>query len=307
MKAIYLVGVSALAWLAMATPAHAFGLSPAVLRADNLVPGSHYEQEVIISNGSSNLDSKVKVKFNVPGAEDWITIDRGNDFKFDANNKSETVVVGVDVPAGADIGKYTGNISFEVVPEAKDSNNGQVSVNFGGQLAVELNVGSKTVTGFEIKEVKVADLEVGGHFWFINYPGIIKTDLLIENTGNVAVAPDKMILKIFNANETSLVETISTDNIATVKAFATDWSAAEFKTLLPAGSYWATYEIYQGEKIIKTDKIHLSIMDAGKIADYTGANIFDAGWQDLTLAGVIVLVILAGLIWGIIALVNARR
>ena len=95
--------------------------------------------------------------------------------------------------------------------------------------------------------------------------------------------------------------------IEEVKPFTTAWVDVNFKTKLPAGNYWANYEIYQDEKIVKTDKIHLSILSTGTISDYKGANFWEAGWQDLSLAGLIVIVTLGILIWGIITLINFFR
>ncbi len=295
-----------MAWLAIATPVYAFGLSPATLYADNLVPGSHFEQEVVIVGTGDSANLIVKVKFNVPGANDWIEIDRGNEFKFSANNKKEKMLISVDVPQGTPVGKYKGSLNLEVIPEAADNNDGQVSINYGGQIDVVLNVGSKAISSFNVKEVKVFDLEAGGHFWFIKFPGIIKAILQIENTGNVAVAPDKIVLKIFDASQKQLLEAVSTDRIASVKPLTTGWTNARIKTNLPAGSYWATYEIYQGDKIIQTDKIHLSIMAPGTITDYSGANLWDLGEVNLSILAGVIVIILAGLIWGIIALARAR-
>ena len=57
-----------------------FGVSPPYVKNERLDRGSHYEQKIILVRGDPIEDLKAEITIDVPGAQEWISIDKGTEF-----------------------------------------------------------------------------------------------------------------------------------------------------------------------------------------------------------------------------------
>mgnify|MGYP000235728692 CR=1 FL=1 len=255
-----------------------FGISPPYIKNENLSQGLHYEKKITLVRGDPIEDWKVEIIVNVPGANDWISVDKGKEFIMPKGAQQVPIVFSIDVPKNAKFGRYTGSIRVKTAP-VKDPEEGTISILLGGQIDVNLNV-QKEIFDFNVRGVKAPDLEEGEKRWIFYFPGIIKFSMQIENLGNIKAAPSKVIFDIYDEKEKELLETIQTTKMNKINPFEIDWVIAELKTKLKAGSYYAQYKIFKKDEIVNQGKIHLSILSKGSIVDYQRATIFDIGLKD---------------------------
>ncbi len=255
-----------------------FGISPPYVKNENLGQGSYYEKKITLVRGDPIEDWKIEIIVNVPGADDWISVDKGKEFIMPEGAQQVPMVIKVNVPKDAKFGRYIGSIRVKTAP-VKSPEAGTVSILLGGQIDVNLNV-QKEIFDFNVRGVKVSDLEEGDKRWIFYFPGIIKFSMQIENLGNIKASPSKVFFDIYDENEKELLESISTTKMNKINPFEINWVIAELKTKLKAGSYYAQYKIFKKDEIVSQGRIHLSILAKGTIADYQRVTIFDLALKD---------------------------
>lgn len=249
-----------------------FGISPPYFSNDSLTRGSHYDKKIIIVRGEGEEDWNAKVTINVPGADNWIKVDRGTDFTFPKGETQMPINVSVDVPADADFEQYKGNITVVTSPSSgAGTGGGAISIALGGQIDVDLNVLDKKIEDFVLRGISVKDVEEGRKwlFWFI--PAKVEMSLKIENIGNIPTTASKVELDILDANQESILETTSTNKLPKVKSFETKEVLAKIPTKLSAGSYWINFRVFKGDQIVDKGEgqLHLSIVKAGELGKST--------------------------------------
>jgi hypothetical protein len=90
--------------------------------------------------------------------------------------------------------------------------------------------------------------------------------MLLENTGNIDVAPSRVQFTIFDATGNILLEdTQSKGRITKVQPYATEEITAELPTRLPAGTYVARYKIFNDEEIKQEGEVNLNILPYGTL------------------------------------------
>jgi hypothetical protein len=90
--------------------------------------------------------------------------------------------------------------------------------------------------------------------------------MLIENIGNVPVAPTDVVFRIYQqGGEVLLQETHAKGKIKTVDPFMTETVFAELPTRLPQGSYLARFEIMNGDEVKLDGEVNLSILPYGTL------------------------------------------
>jgi len=252
-----------------------FGISPPYIKNENLGQGSQYEKKITLVRGDPVEDWKVEVIINVPGADDWISVDKGKEFIMPEGAQQVPIIFSVNVPKNVKFGRYIGTIRIKTAP-VEPPEEGTISILLGGQIDVNLNV-QKNIFDFKVRGVKVSDLEEGNKQWIFYFPGIIKFSMQIENLGNINASPSKVVLDIYDEQKNELLETISTTRMNKINPFEIDWVIAELKTKLKAGSYYAQYKIFKKDEIVSQGEIHMSILSKGSIVNYKKATIFDLG------------------------------
>jgi len=265
-----LLGVSLFVALYVVAPyVHAgFGITPPYVRNDKLTQGSEFTQEITLVRGDPIEDLKAELTLNVPGAESWITIDRGTEFLLPKGEKQVPIEVTVRVPANAEYKQYTGSIRIRTV--SPDPASG-VSIALGAQVDVDLRVVDE-VRDFEVKRVRLSEVEEARRFWWLDFPGKITFTMGIENTGNAPTAPAKVQLDIYDKRGTIVLETtVNTNAIEQVRPFETREVVAYLPTRLPPGAYLVKYSIFQFSDTVKrTGELTLSVLPRGTLAGYVG-------------------------------------
>jgi hypothetical protein len=246
-----------------------FGISPPFFRSDNLTRGSYFEEKIYLVRGDPVEDSKVTITINVPGADNWIKIDKGTSFILPKGEKAVPILVSVQVPNDAPYGRYTGFMRITVEP--KEVPPGQVGIALGARVEVDLNVTERKVFNFIVRTVEFFDSEEGYKWLFFFVPGKLVMRVAIENTGNLPVVPTKVHLDIYDMLKSKILESLNSVKIeGKVLPFKTDNILAIFKTKLPKGNYWVKYKIYKDNDVVREGELVISVKERGSIPGYKG-------------------------------------
>ena len=241
-----------------------FGITPPYVRNSSLTRNSVYEQEILLVRSDPTAELMASVTIDAPGFEDWIEIEQGDEFLLPVGEDRVPMNVKVTVPDNADFENYTGNIRIKTAPAGENLSQGAVNISLGAQVDIDINVIDKEILDFRIRRISISDLDEGHKLGWLYFPGKIRFSMLLENTGNVPVAPSEVNFRIFNSSgEVLLEETSHTNRIKRVEPFATENVVAELPTRLPAGSYRAKYEIKNGDEVKQEGEVTLSILPYG--------------------------------------------
>jgi hypothetical protein len=124
----------------------------------------------------------------------------------------------------------------------------------------------RQIEDFRVRKISVAELNEGSKIGWLFFPGKIVFDMLLENTGNVPIAPSSVDFQIYDrAGEALLEETQHIGRINEVAPYDTQTVSADIPTRLPAGSYIARYRIYNGEELKQQGDLSLTIQPAGTV------------------------------------------
>ena len=298
MCAVFLLGIRN-------TGAEGFGITPPYVTNDSLTQGSRYEQRIVLVRGSPDQDLTAKVSINVPGANDWISVDRGTQFTMPAGTQQMPIVVTVNVPNNAKLGHYSGNIQVVISPLAGPTA-GTVGLTIGAQIDVNLQVIDKKMVDFKVHRVTMTNTEEGHTLWWMNFPGKVLFTMDLENDGNIAGSPDKVVFTYGEYLTQKVLETeANTNGLDSVQPFETKSVTAEMPVYLPQGSYKVFYEIYGRDDgdVIGQGTLDLSVLPPGSLTGYIGYNF----WGLRSNEKFITFAIGAGIIlalWGIYALIK---
>jgi hypothetical protein len=290
--------------------AHAgFGITPPYVRNDKLTQGSSFTQEIILVRGDPVDDLKAEITLNVPGIEDWITIDRGTEFLLPAGSKQVPMRVTITVPQNAAYERYQGTIRIRTL--SPDPASG-VSIALGAQIDVDLRVVDE-IRDFEVKRVQISETEEPRRLWWLEFPGKIQFSMGIENTGNAPTSPSRVQLDIYDRRGNVVLETsYNTNEIEEVLAFETRDTIAFLPTKLPPGAYLVKYSIFRFEDEVKrSGELTLSVLPKGTLAGYVGYGFDGLSFRDkLTLivpVGVLALLVLLVVVVFAFRRKNAKR
>lgn len=230
----------------------AFGVSPPFVLNDHLLKGSHFEQKIVLSRDKPEQDLRVELTIDAPEIGGWITIDKGLSFVLPEGQQQVPMQVLVDVPEDAEFGSYKGKIAVRTIPEKSEE--GMVTIALGGEIRVELTVTEEKVAEFRVLTCDIPDFEEGKP---------IKLLMKIENTGNVATAPSRVHLDVYDKYHRELLESGDDTNLDLIEPFNTKEIYAQFPTNLGVNSYWGEIKIFKDEEIIREEKIYFSIIERG--------------------------------------------
>ena len=283
--AILLVLATFFGWFSVA---HAgFGITPPYVQSDRLTRGTIYEQRITLVRSDPTDDQRAEISMNIPGVESWFTVDRGTSFILPAGETQVPIVIAVHVPTDAEYTRHQGTIRIRT-SSASDQPGGGVSIALGAQIDVDIKVVDK-IYDFDVRRIRVSDLEEGRRKWGLLFPAKIRFFMTIENTGNEVFGPTKVKFDIYDSEGEVLQETTyNTNKIEQIEPFAIKEVLAELPSRLPAGRYTAKYTIYKGEDIAQQNQINLSVAAIGAVQGYTGYGFSGLSVQDKAkVAGVI--------------------
>lgn len=270
-RAIFLVLISLLVFLISTDVALAgFGITPPYVRNARLTPGAVFEQTVTLVRSDPVDDLQANITMNLPGVEEWFSIDRGMSFIMPKGETQVPIVVTVRVPEDAEYTQHKGAIRIRTSAPPSESETGGVSIALGAQIDVAIEVVDQ-IFDFEVRKIRVTDLEEGRRKWGLFFPAKIRFYMTIENTGNADYGPTQVRFEIYDGDGDQLLETSeNTNDIEQIAPFATQEVLAELPTRLPAGRYVAKYTVFKGAEIAQQNVITLSINPIGTIPGYEG-------------------------------------
>ncbi len=306
MSTIYkLFGLLAV-WMLLFQPASAgFGITPPYVNNSSLTRNSIYEQTILLVRSDPTVPLKAQISIDVPGVNEWVTIAEGTEFTLPQGEAKVPMTVRITVPEDAEFKRYTGNIRIKT--SAADTSAGAVSISLGAQIDVDLTVIDKVIKDFRVRKVGLSDLNEGHKFWWLYFPGKIQFEMMIENLGNVDVAPSEILFRIYDSSgQVLLEETANTNSVKEISPFKTDTVFAYLPTRLPYGNYITRYQVKNGDEVKQEGEMNLSILPYGTLqtAGY--------GFMGLSLAHKLsvllpLFVFLTGLSFILVRITNSRR
>lgn len=270
-----------------------FGITPPYVKNTSLTRNSQYQQEIFLVRSDPVNDLRVQISIDVPGINDWFSIDKGTEFIMPRGEVKTPIKVNVKVPGDADFGNYRGAIRIRTSPaDNSRTGSGAVSIALGAQIDVDLTIIDKKIYDFRVRRISISDVNMGHSLAWLFFPGKIRFAMSIENTGNIDVAPSKVTFDIYDPKGEQLLEqTESTNRIATIAPFETKEVIAELPTRLPIGNYIARYKIYNGEEVKQDGELNVSIVPYGTVAA-AGYGFFGLSLRDQASIGAPIILIL---------------
>jgi len=243
-----------------------FGITPPYVTNASLTRNSVYEQIIYLVRSDPTTDLKATISVDVPGINEWFTIEEGNEFILEQGEQKVPMTVKVFVPDNADFKQYKGNIRIKTGAPDDSVAAAGVNISLGAQIDVDLNVIDKEILDFKVRRIGISDLNEGHKVGWLYFPGKIRFEMFIENIGNVPVAPSDVVFRIYDrSGNVILEETHKKGKITTVDPFMTETVFAEIPTRLPQGSYLARFEILNGEEVKLAGEVNVSILPFGTL------------------------------------------
>lgn len=280
-----------------------FGITPPYVKNTSLVRNSTYEQQILLVRSDPNVAQKAEIVVDAPEIASWIQIVEGNSILMPRGEQKVSMTVRVTVPSDAEFKEYKGSIRIRTLPADGQVADGAVSISLGALVDIELSVIDKEIKDFRVRKISVGELNEGHKFAWLFYPGKVRLDMMLENTGNIDVAPSTVELRIFeNSGKVLLEETKNIGAIKKVKPYATDTVTAEIPTRLPSGSYVAHYLVYNDGEVKQEGDVSLLVLPFGTL------NLAGFGFLGLSLAHKIsILLPIFSFVIAILYLIHIRR
>jgi hypothetical protein len=243
-----------------------FGVTPPYVKNTSLTRNSTYEQQILLVRGDPNTALKATVVVDAPEIASWIEIVEGNVFELPRGEQKVPMTVRVKVPDDAEFRNYTGAIRIKTGAADDEVSAGAVNISLGAQVDIDLNVIDREIKDFRIRKINITDLNEGHKLAWLFFPGKIRFGMLLENTGNVDVAPSTVTFKIYDATgNIALEETKNKGKIPKVKPYATEEIVAELPTRLPAGTYIARYQIFNDDEVKQEGEVNMNVLPYGTL------------------------------------------
>ncbi len=244
-----------------------FGITPPYVNNASLTRNSVYEQTILLVRSDPTTDLKATISIDVPGINSWFEILEGNEFLLPRGEQKVPMTVRVTVPNKADFKQYPGNIRIKTGATDDQIIAGAVSISLGAQVDVDITVIDKEIKDFKIRKIGISDLNEGHKIGWLYFPGKIKFEMLLENIGNVPVAPSEVVFRIYNNSGSVLLEeTKNKGKITKVAPFNIDTVFVNIPTNLPSGSYLVRFEIINdGGEVKREGELNLSILPYGTL------------------------------------------
>jgi len=243
-----------------------FGITPPYVRNSSLTRNSTYEQQILLVRSDTSIPQKAEITVDAPEILEWIQIVEGDEIKMPVGVQKVPMTVRVSVPDDADFSEYEGSIRIRTLPDGDDLAAGAVSISLGALVDIKLSVIDRQIRDFRIRQISVPDLNEGTKAAWLFFPGKIRFDMLLENTGNIDISPSEVEFRIFDrTGKVLLEETSNLGKIDTVEPYGTDTITAEIPTRLPQGTYIARYKIYNDDEVKQEGDLTLNILPDGSV------------------------------------------
>jgi len=245
-----------------------FGVSPPYISSDKIRPGVRYEQTINLLR--SNTESKLNLQMiiDAPEIADWVSFEGGDTTSMSIGKSNKKLTVYIDVPENADLGNYQGKVIVKT--KSSDDTGAMINISTGAEININFDLVDELYNEIVVKNASIADYSIGTGFIskiYAKFSKLLKIDLQLENIGNVDTSLSKVIIDIYDIKEREQLVSLSDVEIDEVKAFETSQVEASFKAFLDVGQYWGNIKVYQGNKIIYTNKLAFTV-ERGEIGYY---------------------------------------
>lgn len=229
----------------------AFGISPAGIYNDRLMPGAKFEQSFTVSRSlEEKEDLIVLVEPDLGEIASWFSYEPSQSFDFPGNKSEVKLTIKVSVPPDAALKSYDGFIRVKAT--TKEKNTG-VSIVKGVRMDVNLLTSNIVVSDLLVRAMRFADVKEGEP---------LSLTLTIENKGNVAVAPSKATVEVLNLNQEP-IGTLTTDKADKVDANQTEDIVMDLPltVALGKGEYFGVAKVYLGEKVLRQERLVFRVLE----------------------------------------------
>jgi hypothetical protein len=247
--------------------AHAgFGITPPYVKNTSLTRNSIYEQQILLVRSDPTAPQQAEIVIDAPELAGWLEIVEGTPIDLPSGLQKVPMTVRVRVPADAEFKEYTGAIRIRTLPADGALARGSVNISLGARVDIALTVIDRQIEDFRVRKISVAELNEGSKLGWLFFPGKIRFDMLIENTGNVDISPSRVEFRIFDRSGQVMLEEVNNiGRIDEISPYDTDTVTAELPTRLPAGSYIARYRVFNSDELKQEGDLTLSIQPAGTV------------------------------------------
>lgn len=243
-----------------------FGITPPYVRNTSLTRNSTYEQQILLVRSDTNVAQRAEISIDAPEIQDWIEVVEGENIRMPEGVQKVPMTVRISVPPDAEFKDYEGAIRIRTLPDDGQVTPGAVSISLGALVDIDLSVIDREIRDFRVRKISVSDLNEGSKFAWLFFPGKIRFDMMIENTGNIDISPSRVEFRIFDrAGKVLLEETENIGSIPTIPPYGTETVTAELPTRLPAGAYVARYRVYNDEDVKQEGDLSLNVLPAGSL------------------------------------------
>ena len=244
--------------LAPNTSLAAFGASPPFLNASHLVKGASYEQTIYLVRDNTDTALPILAELDLPeNIRSWVSMEQGTSFVIPEGTRQFPVKILINVPQSAELGVYSGSITFGSQPEQT----GQVTVSLGIEIPINLTVGTNIYREIKTRLVKLLDIEEG---W--NPRVYIK----LQNAGNIPEKFDSATYELFDAfKDKRFAISQKREGFPEIKPFTTEEFTVEFPVdfHLGVGQYWGSVTFYQGDKAVGGQTTIFSVLKKGSLSN----------------------------------------
>lgn len=264
-----------------------FGVSPADIINKNLVPGSSFEEDLILVQNTPDVDLNAVAVIDAGKINDWIKIEGGNNFIIPKGVQQFPIKVDISVPQDAALGEYKGAITINASPAGKQA--AGVSVNIGVIAGIDLGITNMKISKFSIQNFRIPDVAKGSPIKFL---------VMVKNEGNVENGPTKVGLTFFDqyhAKQQGQQELPITEKAG---PFQIKDISLDFTNNLDVGDHWADVKIYSEDKIIIDSKVIFAVTSgaAAKFVKISALNLSVIPIWAYILAGVIIVLIFVAVV-----------
>lgn len=236
----------------------AFGISPPFLNADHLVKGSRYAHTIFLVQDQPNQDLKITTRLEInERVRSWIKVNDGKEIVIPKGVRQFAVPIIVSVPKNADLGVYSGKISFVSVPDEA----GQVTIALGVQAAINLTVGDDIYRNFRIAQIRISDIEEG---WS---PRVF---VKFDNQGNIHEQLEASTFEIFDKfGSVKLAYISEARKLPEIAPFSYKEELIEFPLdlHLGMGQYWGSVSFSKGGEVVATQRTIFNVVKAGSLSN----------------------------------------
>ena len=236
----------------------AFGISPPFLNADHLVKGSRYAHTVFLVQDRPDQEVKIQTKLEInERVRSWIKVNDGKDIIIPKGVRQFALPIIVSIPKNADLGVYSGKITFVSVP----ADAGQVTIALGVQAAINLTVGDDIYRDFRIAQIRISDIEEG---WS---PRVF---VKFDNQGNVHEQLEASTFEIFDKfGAVKLAYIAGATKLPEIPPFSFKEEVIEFPLdlHLGLGQYWGNVSFSKGGEVMATQRAIFNVVKAGSLSN----------------------------------------